>query len=162
MLGLPGETPAVRLNNILLAQKLELDMAGIGPFIPHPGTPLAGSPQEDLELTIRCTALLRLALPLAHLPATTAAGSLVPDGRERMIAAGANVLMPNITPVPYKKDYELYPGKICLDENGIHCISCLSLRVKPLDRELSFRRGDALRLEAPLKESAAPALSGGC
>ena len=155
MLGLPGETDETRLNNILLAQKLKLDMVGIGPFIPHPETPLAESKQEDLEISIRGVALLRLALPEAHIPATTAAGSLVPDGRERMISAGANVLMPNITPVDFKKDYELYPGKICLDESGIQCISCLSMRVKPLERELSFRRGDAVRVEtAPGKPAA--------
>ncbi len=146
MLGLPGESDETRLNNILLAQQLRLDMVGIGPFIPHPETPLAEASQEDIEMSIRGVALLRLALPEAHIPATTAAGSLVPDGRERMISAGANVLMPNLTPVTFKKDYELYPGKICLDESGIQCISCLSLRVKPLERELSFRRGDAVRL----------------
>ncbi|MDC7234344.1 MAG: [FeFe] hydrogenase H-cluster radical SAM maturase HydE [Spirochaetales bacterium] len=147
MLGLPGETEETRLNNILLAQKLELDMVGIGPFIPHPETPLADAEQKDLEMSVRGVALLRLALPEAHIPATTAAGSLEKDGRERMIAAGANVLMPNLTQVEFKKDYQLYPGKICLDESGIQCIGCLGMRMKPLDRELSFLRGDAPRLE---------------
>jgi len=147
MLGLPGESDETRLNNILLAQKLELDMVGIGPFIPHPHTPLKDARQRDLEMSIRGVALLRLALPEAHIPATTAAGSLQSDGREKMIAAGANVLMPNLTQVEFKKDYQLYPGKICLDESGIQCIGCLSMRVKPLGRELSFERGDAPRIE---------------
>ncbi len=146
MLGLPGETEETRLNNILLCQRLQPDMAGIGPFIPHPDTPLGGSPQESLEHSIRATALLRLALPYCHIPATTAAGTLEADGRERMIAAGANVLMPNITQVEFKKDYLLYPGKICLDESGIQCIGCLGGRVRSVERELSFERGDALRL----------------
>jgi len=146
MLGLPGETAETRLENILLAQRLELDMVGIGPFIPHPQTPLGKAPQMPLEEAIRGVALLRLALPEAHIPATTAAGSLQSDGRERMISAGANVLMPNLTQVEYKKDYQLYPGKICLDENGIQCIGCLSMRMNPLGREISFHRGDALRL----------------
>ena len=146
MLGLPGETEETRLENILLCQRLEPDMAGIGPFIPHPDTPLGDSPQESLEHSIRATALLRLALPSCHIPATTAAGTLEPDGREQMIAAGANVLMPNITQVEFKKDYLLYPGKICLDESGIQCIGCLSGRVMSVGRELSFDRGDALRL----------------
>lgn len=147
MLGLPGETDKTRLNNILLAQKLELDMVGIGPFIPHPETPLKNARQRDIDMSIRGVALLRLALPEAHIPATTAAGSLQSDGRERMIAAGANVLMPNLTQVEYKKDYQLYPGKICLDESGIQCIGCLSMRVKSVGREISFERGDAPRIE---------------
>jgi len=146
MLGLPGESEETRLENILLAQRLKLDMVGIGPFIPHPDTPLGGAPQMPLENAVRGVALLRLALPEAHIPATTAAGSLQSDGREQMIRAGANVLMPNLTQVEYKKDYQLYPGKICLDESGIQCIGCLSMRVKPLGREISFHRGDAPRL----------------
>ena len=115
-------------------------MVGIGPFIPHPETPLKEAPLHPIEDSIRGVALLRLALPEAHIPATTAAGTLQPDGRERMIDAGANVLMPNLTQVDYKKDYLLYPGKICLDESGIQCIGCLASRVRPLDRELSFNR----------------------
>ncbi|MDC7222635.1 MAG: [FeFe] hydrogenase H-cluster radical SAM maturase HydE [Spirochaetales bacterium] len=146
MTGLPGETPETRLNNILLCRELELDMVGIGPFIPHPDTPLGGAEQQGLDHALRGTALLRLALPQAHIPATTAAGSLVPDGREQMVRGGANVLMPNLTDVAYKKDYLLYPGKICLDESGLQCIGCLSLRVKTVNRKLSFDRGDALRL----------------
>ncbi len=147
MLGLPGETPEIRLENILLCQRLELDMVGIGPFIPHPDTPLKHVTQHPIEDSVRGVALLRLALPQTHIPATTAAGTLQPDGREQMIAAGANVLMPNITPVDFKKDYLLYPGKICLNEGGIHCINDLSNRVRPLGRELCFDRGDAPRIE---------------
>ncbi len=146
MTGLPGETDEIRLNNILLCRDLELDMVGIGPFIPHPDTPLGGAEQQGLDHALRGTALLRLALPEAHIPATTAAGSLEPDGREQMIRGGANVLMPNLTGVEYKKDYLLYPGKICLDESGVQCIGCLSMRVKTVDRRLSFARGDAPRL----------------
>lgn len=146
MLGLPGETVETRLKNILLCQRLELDMVGIGPFIPHPETPLKDVVQHPIEDSIRGVALLRLALPETHIPATTAAGTLQSDGREKMIDAGANVLMPNITQTDFKKDYLLYPGKICLDESGIQCIGCLSSRVKPLDRELSFSRGDAPRI----------------
>lgn len=144
MIGLPGETDEDRIDNIMLAGKLELGMAGIGPFIPHPDTPLSGSIQHPIELSVRATALLRIILPKTHIPATTAAGTLDPQGREMMIEAGANVLMPNITPTESKKNYLLYPGKICLDESGIQCIGCLSLRVKPLDRELSFAKGDTL------------------
>lgn len=148
MVGLPGETEETRISNALLCAELRLDMVGIGPFIPHPDTPLAGSRQEPIALALRATALVRLLLPDAHMPATTAAGSLDPEGREKMILAGANVLMPNITPPAAKRKYLLYPGKICLEEEGETCIGCLSLRMKSVGRELSFLRGDALRLAA--------------
>jgi biotin synthase len=103
MTGLPGETEATLIQNALLCQELALDMVGIGPFIPHPETPLKNAAQEPLELTLRAMALVRLLLPQANLPATTAAGSLDPKGREKMLAIGANVLMPNITPEEVKK-----------------------------------------------------------
>jgi len=145
MVGLPGETEETRIANALLCARLELDMVGIGPFIPHPATPLAGSNQEPIELTLRMTSLLRLLMPTANIPATTAAGSLDPEGREKMILAGANVLMPNMTPTQVRKNYLLYPGKICLDEAGEKCLGCLALRMKSVGRELSFERGDSLR-----------------
>jgi biotin synthase len=154
MVGLPGETEETRIANALLCAELELDLVGIGPFIPHPATPLAGSKQESIELTLRMTSLLRLLMPEAHLPATTAAGSLDPEGREKMILAGANVLMPNMTPVPVRKNYLLYPGKICIDEAGERCLGCLALRMKSVDRELSFDRGDSLRLRAEAADGA--------
>ncbi len=146
MTGLPGESEETRINNALLSRDLELDMVGIGPFIPSDETPLAGSVQEPIDYAIKGTALLRLLLPKAHIPATTAAGSLKPTGREDMIKAGANVLMPNLTPVSVKKDYLLYPGKICLDETGTQCIGCMSMRVKSVGRKINFSRADALRL----------------
>jgi len=154
MVGLPGETEETRVDNALLCRELRLDMVGIGPFIPHGDTPLAGSPQSPIELTLRAAALVRLLLPDAHMPATTAAGSLDPEGREKMILAGANVLMPNITPPSAKRNYLLYPGKICLDEEGETCIGCLSLRMKTIGREISFDRGDAPRLGGQAKVGA--------
>ena len=145
MLGLPGETEEIRIKNAMLCYDLKLDMIGIGPFIPHPDTPLYASVQAPIELTIRAVALLRLLLPVSNIPATTAAGSLDPVGREKMLRAGANVLMPNITPMKYKKNYLLYPNKICLDENGLECISCLSFRVQRIGKEIDLGRGDSLR-----------------
>lgn len=144
MTGLPGETEETRIKNCLLCRELELDMAGIGPFIPHPETPLNGSVLPDLDTAVRTVALLRLMLPFANIPATTAAGSLDGNGRERMLSAGANVLMPNITPVAVKKEYLIYPGKICLDESGFECIGCLSGRVKTVGKSVSFARGDSV------------------
>jgi biotin synthase len=160
MVGLPGETEETRIANALLCRDLRLDMVGIGPFIPHPDTPLAGSPQAPIELTLRAAALVRLLLPDAHMPATTAAGSLDPEGREKMILAGANVLMPNITPPEAKRNYLLYPGKICLSEEGETCIGCLSLRMRSIGRELSFLRGDAPRVEglSPENRALSPAV----
>ncbi|MFH0780446.1 MAG: [FeFe] hydrogenase H-cluster radical SAM maturase HydE [Pseudomonadota bacterium] len=151
MLGLPGERAEIQLANILLCQRLQLDMVGIGPFIPHPDTPLRQARQHPLENVIRGVALLRLALPPAHIPATTAAGTLIAGGREQMLNAGANVLMPNLTPMEYKRDYLLYPNKVCLVEKGIHDLARLDRQIRSLDRELSFARGDALRLERTLR-----------
>ncbi len=144
MVGLPGETEETQEADALLTRRLEADMVGIGPFIPHPDTPLGAALQKPLDLTLRATALVRLLLPRAHLPATTAAGSLAAQGRERCLAAGANVLMPNLTPTRRKKDYLLYPGKICLEESGVACIGCLDLRVRSIGRRLNFSRGDAV------------------
>ena len=150
MTGLPGETEETRENNIRLCAELKLDMVGIGPFIPHPETPLGKAPQESLLLTLRAAARVRLALPECHIPATTAAGSLDPAGRERMLEVGANVLMPNLTPPEAKQLYLLYPGKICLDEPWTHCLGCLDLRVRSIGKVLSYERGDAPRLAGSL------------
>jgi len=143
MVGLPEETEETRINNATLCYELGLDMVGIGPFIPHKETPLGDCLQLPIDFTIRMTALLRILLPYANIPATTAAGTLSPTGREKMLWAGANVLMPNITPTQYKKNYLLYPDKICIDESGFECLGCLSNRVKSIDKEISFKRGDS-------------------
>ncbi len=149
MTGLPGETEETLINNILLAQRLGMEMGGVGPFIPHPETPLRNATGGGLERAVRATALLRLALPACHIPATTAAGTIDPEGREQMLEAGANVLMPNITPVVHKKHYLLYPGKICIDESGFQCVGCLSVRVMSRGLRLSWERGDALPVVPP-------------
>ncbi len=147
MVGLPGETEETRIASALLCHELDLDMVGIGPFIPHPETPLAQAPQQPIDLAVRAAALVRLLLPEANLPATTAAGSLDKQGREKMLAAGANVLMPNITPESVKKDYLLYPGKICLDESGFECINCLDIRTHLVDKTLNWTRGNSRNAE---------------
>lgn len=144
MVGLPGETEEMRVNNALLCHKLQLDMVGIGPFIPNQDTPLAGQGGGSIEMTIRAVSLVRLLLPKANIPATTAAGSIDPQGREKILQAGANVLMPNITPVLQKKNYLLYPDKICLDEDGLKCLNCLKYRVLSINKSISLERGDSL------------------
>lgn len=143
MTGLPGIGEAALEGDLDLAARLAPDMIGVGPFIPHPETPLAAAESAGLGLALRAVAALRVLLPEANIPATTAAGSIAPDGRERMLSVGANVLMPNIGPVARKKDYELYPGKICLDEDGLHCIGCLSLRVAGVGKRIDWSRGDS-------------------
>lgn len=144
MVGLPGETDEILLKNLKLCKEFQFDMVGIGPYIPHPDTPLKDSKQFPIDRTIKTTSLLRLTLPYANIPATTAAGTLDPVGREKMLKAGANVLMPNITPPSNKKNYLLYPEKICIDESGLRCISCMSLRVKSIGKLISMERGDSL------------------
>lgn len=144
MVGLPGETEEIRINNAILCKNLELDMVGIGPFIPHPDTPLKDSIQQSIDLTVRLTALVRLLLPEANIPATTAAGTIHKYGREKMLKAGANVLMPNFTPVKYKIHYLLYPGKICLFEEVEECFDCLAKRVESVGKQIVLERGDSI------------------
>ncbi|RPF42639.1 iron-only hydrogenase maturation protein HydE [Thermodesulfitimonas autotrophica] len=111
IVGLPGQTIASLAADILLLKELDVEMAGIGPFIPHPATPLGAFPPGSLSLTLKVLAVTRLLLPLAHLPATTAVATLSPEGRRRALKAGANVVMPDLTPFPYRQHYAIYPGK---------------------------------------------------
>ena len=141
MVGLPNETDAVLLKNLKLCKELELDMVGIGPFIPHPDTPLKNAILQPLERTLKMVALLRILLPYSNIPATTAAGSIDPRGREKMLLSGANVLMPNITPVRYKQNYILYPNKICVNESNFSCFSCMEKRVFSINKKISFETG---------------------
>jgi biotin synthase len=112
IIGLPGQTVEMLAEDLLFLQGLELDMIGVGPFIPHPSTPLGRAPRGALELSLRFVACLRLLCPQALIPATTALGALHPEGRQMALRAGADVLMPNSTPLPYRPQYEVYPGKI--------------------------------------------------
>lgn len=111
MVGLPGQTIETLADDLLLLKELDVEMAGIGPFIPHPSTPLAEYPPGPVDMTLKMLAVARLLLPLAHLPATTALFTIAGDGRERALCSGANVVMPNVTPSEYKNLYEIYPNK---------------------------------------------------
>ncbi len=143
MVGLPGETEEIRINNAILCYKLKLDMIGIGPFIPHPETPLKKSIKHNIGLALKAISLIRLLLPYSNIPATTAIGSIDKEGREKALKSGANVLMPNITPVKYKKNYLLYPDKICIEENGADCIRCLKIKLKKTGKVISYEKGDS-------------------
>lgn len=150
MVGIPGETVETVADNILLCRRLQLDMIGVGPFISHPDTPLAGekntwSNKPDFPYAV--IALLRLANPTAHIPATTAFDALDPgSGRNRLLTGGANVFMPNVTPAEYRGDYLLYPDKPCVDETPGQCALCVKARIENLGRKIGTGPGDAYRL----------------
>ncbi|MCQ2362174.1 MAG: [FeFe] hydrogenase H-cluster radical SAM maturase HydE [Acidaminococcaceae bacterium] len=111
MVGSPGQTAATLIEDLRFLQKLNPDMIGIGPFIHHADTPFADMPNGDLQLTLRLIAILRIMFPTALIPATTALATLSPEGRNLGLAYGANVLMPNLTPVMLRKSYSLYDNK---------------------------------------------------
>lgn len=152
MIGLPGETPDTLAGNILLCREFDFDMIGIGPFIPSPGTPLENESNAytgDPDLFFRAIAVLRLACPDAHIPATTAFDALFPDGRDRALRCGANVFMPNATPQPFRRDYQLYPGKPCVDEEAADCARCTRARLRALGRPVAPGPGHSLKKQAP-------------
>lgn len=143
MIGLPGQTLEDIAQDILFMQELDVQMAGIGPFIPHPDTPLGGCNGGELDLTLKTIAVTRLLLPIAHIPATTAIGSIDPQGREKALRAGANVVMPNITPTQYRPNYQIYPGKICVGETAGHCRACIENRIRSIGRFVASDHGNA-------------------
>ena len=136
MIGLPFQTTDDLLNDLLFFKDFGIHMVGMGPYIEHPDTPLAKYAdlmlplKERFELTLKMIAILRLLMPQINIASTTALQTIDPVGREKGIAAGANVIMPNITPVKYKENYNLYNGKPCLDEEPDQCTSCIDVRVR--------------------------------
>jgi biotin synthase len=121
-------------------------MVGIGPFIPHKDTPFAQFPKGPLNLTLFLLGILRLMLPNAMIPATTALGTIHPKGREMGILAGANVVMPNLSPVGVREKYSLYDNKICTGEEAAECRFCLENRMKEIGYEIIVDRGDYRRM----------------
>lgn len=154
MVGLPGQTIEMMARDILLLRELDVDMAGIGPFIPHPDTPLGGSPPGSVEMTLKVLALARIATLNAHLPATTALATLDPRGREKAFAAGANVVMPNLTPLKYREHYAIYPNKRCLAEEIEQCLPCLRLRIEEMGRRIGMGYGHSLKRAVPSARAA--------
>lgn len=147
IVGLRGQTLRMIAEDILFFKEEDLDMVGIGPFIPHGETPLKDESCGSALLTLKTLALARIVLKNVHLPATTALGSLKKDFREEALSAGANVLMPNFTPVKYKKLYEIYPNKRCVDEPEGACVSCFTTLAKSLGRTIDYSRGDTLKAD---------------
>ena len=145
MVGSPGQKPEHILADIRFLQDLKPDMIGIGPFIPHKDTPFKDEKQGSLELTLRILSMIRLCFPYVLLPSTTALGTIDPNGRELGLMHGANVVMPNLSPVEFRKQYSLYDGKICTGEESAQCKGCLELRVKSAGYRIVNDRGDVRR-----------------
>ncbi len=142
MVGSPYQTAEYLANDLLFLKKLMPDMVGIGPFIAQKDSPFAGFPNGTLEQTLLLLAIIRLTLPNVLLPSTTALGTIHPKGRELGILAGANVVMPNLSPVSVRKKYKLYDNKIFSGEESAQCLGCLSNRMDSIGYQLVSKRGD--------------------
>ena len=149
MIGLPGQAREDMAREILFTSRLDLDMIGCGPFLAAPGTPLAGekSPIFAEEVYYRVMALLRILNPLAHLPATTAFDTFSGEGRDQILKQGGNVFMPNMTPRRFRRQYQLYPDKPCVDEHASDCAGCVQGRLARLDRKMASGPGHSLKDE---------------
>ena len=145
MVGSPGQTIEHLAEDLLFLKELKPQMVGIGPFIPHHDTRFAGEKAGSVEMTLFLLSIIRILLPKVLLPATTALGTLDPWGREKGLCAGANVVMPNLSPVKNRKLYDLYDNKICTGEEAAECRGCLSRRVESVGYQLVCERGDAIQ-----------------
>ncbi len=164
MVGIPGQTHESLATDLALFRELDLDMIGIGPFIPHPATPLGAAPGmfpaassdqvPNTELMVyKAVALTRLLCPDTNIPATTALATINRrNGRELGLRRGANVFMPNLTPLKYRRLYEIYPGKACVTETGDTCHHCLAARIRGIGRHIGAGPGGRRRpiFAAPL------------
>jgi len=169
MVGIPGQTYTMVARDILLFRELDLDMIGVGPYISHPATPLARMEPADPEaakqihlplpapageqvpnselMTYKVVALTRLACPEANIPSTTALATLnLTQGRELGLQRGANIVMPNLTPIQYRRLYEIYPAKACIAETADQCYTCLTARIRRIGREIGTGPGGRRRV----------------
>ena len=143
MVGAPGQTLEYLAEDLVFLKDLNPHMVGIGPFVPHHDTKFAEEPAGSVDLTLFLLSVIRILLPQVLLPATTALGTLDPRGREKGFQAGANVVMPNLSPVKNRKQYELYDNKICTGEEAAECRGCLTRRVESVGYEIVTDRGDS-------------------
>lgn len=144
MVGSPGQTNEELAEDLLFLAELQPQMVGIGPFIPHHDTQFAKEKAGSVEQTLFLLSVIRILLPKVLLPATTALGTVDPRGREKGLLAGANVVMPNLSPVKNRKQYDLYDNKICTGEESAECRGCLARRVESAGYRLVNERGDAV------------------
>ena len=141
MVGLPGQTIESLADDILFFREINADMIGIGPFIPHPDTPLKDAAGGTLEMSLKVMALTRLLLPNINIPATTAMETLAPDGQTKALQAGANVIMPNVTLTQYRRHYELYPGKSTTNYTPDESLKVLRDKITGINRFVATDKG---------------------
>ncbi|MCX7806150.1 MAG: [FeFe] hydrogenase H-cluster radical SAM maturase HydE, partial [Planctomycetota bacterium] len=172
---IPGQTFASLAEDIMLFREMDLEMIGIGPYLPHPATPLGAPAPADAKgnplppagadqvpntetMTCKVVALARLACPDANIPATTALATVNSDrGYELGLSRGANVVMPNITPSRYRVLYEIYPAKSCIREDFEAFHSNLVRRILAMGRTVGSGRGDNVRFTRSGSKTGAPA-----
>jgi biotin synthase len=152
MIGLPMQSLEDVADDILLCKEFDLDMASFSPFISSPSTPYQNKSDGDVDLTLRTMAAARIVLKKVHIPATTALATLDEDGRIKGLNAGANVVMPDLTPSPYREQYQIYPNKRCINDNPLSCKGCLQLQIESIGRKISNSRGDSLKLAEQVKD----------
>ncbi len=141
LIGLPEQKISSIADDILFFQELDADMVGIGPFIPHPDTPLKNAKTGDFILALKVMAITRILLKNINIPATTAMETINPNGRIIALQSGANVVMPNVTNTIYRKKYEIYPGKICLNDAPTKCRNCIESKIKSIGRYVACDQG---------------------
>ena len=142
MVGSPYQTSLTLAKDLKFIETFAPAMCGIGPYLTHKDTPFKDMPSGSLELTLYLLSVIRLIDPGILLPATTALGTVHPKGREMGISAGANVVMPNLSPVRVRKKYELYDNKICTGEEAAECKLCLTRRIQSVGYQIDTHRGD--------------------
>lgn len=142
MIGIPGQTNEDFVKDLLFLKELEPHMVGIGPFIPQCDTPLGNEKGGTVEVTVLMLSIIRLLLPQVLLPSTTALGTIHPMGREMGLKAGANVVMPNLSPTCVREKYALYDGKICTGDEAAECRMCIQNRIESAGFTLDMSRGD--------------------
>lgn len=142
MVGSPGQTVETLYEDLMFIKELKPEMVGIGPFIPQKDTPFGDEKAGTMERTLRLLSIIRLLHPKALLPSTTALGTIHPQGREKGILAGANVVMPNLSPVDVRAKYKLYDNKICTGDEAAECRFCMQKRMESIGYEVVTDRGD--------------------
>lgn len=142
MVGSPGQTVDTLYEDLIFIKKLQPHMVGIGPFIPQKDTPFGQEPAGTMEQTLRLLSIIRLIHPHVLLPSTTALGTIHPLGREKGIQAGANVVMPNLSPVAVREKYKLYDNKICTGDEAAECRHCMARRMESVGYQVVVSRGD--------------------
>jgi biotin synthase len=158
MIGLPYQTLEDLANDILFFYDEDIDMIGMGPYIPHEDTPLAKAMtdyngDDQLEQALKMIAICRIMLKDINIASTTALQALKSDGREMGLLAGANIIMPNITDTKYRGNYQLYNGKPCLDENASLCRGCLERRISSIGETIGYAEwGDSPHFKNEIKK----------